>query len=190
MGRPCSSMTAYLHNRNLSLIMLIENQRQACLLKLVFSSNVQLCVWPWSCDANNADSTQIIRTRPLAMPRPPQHVDEIRFWKIMLGRRLFRGSWSALVAWRRSFHLQRGFLTQGVGVQTDCRSTRAVEGMFSNWSAPYLGTAGTRGLHCYTLLSGLEEFFPKTENLIEEGEKTGIATAIFTTGWWWGAIHT
>ena len=76
------------------------------------------------------------------------------------------------MAWKRAFHLQRGLLTQTVGVQVDFSSNRAANGVCSNWSAPYFGT--TRGLHCSPLVCGLEEFFPKTENLIEEGEKTGM----------------
>ncbi len=76
------------------------------------------------------------------------------------------------MAWRQTFQLQRGFLTQTFEVKADCSSIRTANGVFSNWSAPYFGTF--RGLHSSPLLCGLEEFFPKTENLIEEGEKTGI----------------
>ena len=76
------------------------------------------------------------------------------------------------MAWRRSFQLHQGFLTQPVAVQSECNYSRTSSGMFSNWSAPYIST--TRGFHSSPLLCGLEEFFPKTENLIEEGEKTGI----------------
>ena len=76
------------------------------------------------------------------------------------------------MAWKRSCQLHRGFLTQAVAVQSDCSYSRTSSGMFSNWSAPYSGT--TRRFHSSPLLCGLEEFFPKTENLIEEGEKTGI----------------
>lgn len=97
--------------------------------------------------------------------------------RAMLGRRLFRGSWSALVAWRRTSQLQRGLLTQTLGEKIDCTSIRTVNNVFSNWCAPYFGGGTTtRGLHSSPLLCGLEEFFPKTENLIEEGEKTGIFT--------------
>ena len=93
----------------------------------------------------------------------------------MLRKQLFRGSWSALVAWRRTLQLQRGFLTQSFGIQAICSSTRSTKGTFPNWSAPCLSAGPfARGLHGSPLVCGLEEFFPRKENLIEEGEKTGI----------------
>ena len=71
-------------------------------------------------------------------------------------------------------------MTQAVGVQADCSSVRTANVTFSNWSAPYIGAV--RGMHCSPLLYGLEEFFPKTENLIEEGEKTGMLSYSFGSG--------
>lgn len=46
---------------------------------------------------------------------------------------------------------------------------------YSNWRAPLciIGVQQQRQLHCSSLSSGLEEFFPKTDDIIEEGERTG-----------------
>ena len=45
---------------------------------------------------------------------------------------------------------------------------------YSNWRAP-LCIVGVqqRQLHCSSLSGGLAEFFPKTDDIIEEGEHTG-----------------
>ena len=89
----------------------------------------------------------------------------------MFAKSLHRGSWSTLLALRRALQVETTLTTQLSGLQTAYRSTGAV---YPKWSAPTV-SAGllSRYLHSSPVSSGLEEFFPRTDNLIEEGEKTG-----------------
>ena len=84
---------------------------------------------------------------------------------------LHSGSWSAFIAWRRALQLREGSPLQSYVLHAVCRSSTV-----SNWSAPSWPTASlfAKQLYSSPSLCGLEEFFPKTDNLIEEGEKTGM----------------
>ena len=63
---------------------------------------------------------------------------------------------------------------QKCGLKAICQSTLACVGGVSSWSAPSCHSRNlTKHIHSSSTVRGLEEFFPKTENLIEEGEKTG-----------------
>ena len=97
----------------------------------------------------------------------------------MLGRALYSGSWSTLVAWRRALLLHGRPLTHLVDTNSVGCSAKTVRGTFSNWSAPPCDTGSfAKHLHGSTIMCGLEEFFPRSENLIEEGEKTGTHAKI------------
>ena len=89
----------------------------------------------------------------------------------MFARSLHRGSWSTLLALRRALQVDRNLATHLCGLQTVQMRPVAAG---SNWSAPICRSVMfSNHLHVSPVFCGLEEFFPKTDNLIEEGEKTG-----------------
>ena len=89
----------------------------------------------------------------------------------MFAKSLHSCSWSTLFALRRALQVDTMLTTQLSGLQTVHGCSGAV---YPKWSAP-TSSAGllSKYLHSSPVSSGLEEFFPRTDNLIEEGEKTG-----------------
>ena len=85
---------------------------------------------------------------------------------------LYRGSLQLL---EQPLHLFRG---PAVSLCTAKRRFHS-QSRCSNWRTPSADTNYTavqRRFHCSPLSRGLEEFFPRTDNIIEEGEQTGKFT--------------
>ena len=73
------------------------------------------------------------------------------------------------MVWRRALQTRGEWTTQLHTLSASCMRSNIA---FSKWSA--FSCVSVKQLHSSSSTCGLEEFFPKTNNLIEEGEKTGM----------------